>query len=266
MAKKNSQSQSEKLFPEIKPELKWLRAEYHLHTFAYRDPRSAFASGSALPVVSPTTVLLGIVSTLFSIGEAEKAKQFLSVAHHCQVMIDSPEGIIFFRAFHQLRRYHTMYKGKDKKNGLNSRYGLTTINQGTREYGLVDGLMRIFVGIPDQEIEAASLALTNLRHLGTHDSLCSLSSVVETCSQPKPEQVLYLPSRDIAQSKEQAISLLAKGMTIVTLSCFKQDQPIKPTLQHWHLAGGDDTEHVAYAIQGYFRGTTKGKVYYKRKS
>ena len=260
MAKKNSKSQSEKLFPEIKPELKWLRAEYHLHTFAYRDPRSAFASGSALPVVSPTTVLLGIVSTLFSIGEAEKAKQFLSIAHHCQVMIDSPEGIIFFRAFHQLRRYETM------KYGANPRFGLTKINQGTREYGLVDGLMRIFVGIPDQEIEAASLALTNLRHLGTHDSLCSLSSVVETCTQPKPEQVVYLPSREVARSGEQAISLLAKGVTIVTLSCFKQDQPIKPTLQHWHLAGGDDTEHIPYAIQGYFQGTTKGKVYFKYKS
>ena len=51
--------------------LSWLKAAYHLHTFAYRDPRSAFSSATGLPVLSPTAVLLGIASTLFNLGRAD---------------------------------------------------------------------------------------------------------------------------------------------------------------------------------------------------
>ena len=84
-------------------ELTWLRARYAFHTFAYRDPRAAYSSAPALPVVSPTTVVLGIASTLFSLGMASEAKAFLEVAHRCQVMVDAPDGVVFFRAFHKVR-------------------------------------------------------------------------------------------------------------------------------------------------------------------
>src|SRR2546421_11651923 len=82
--------------------LVWTRARYRFHTFAYRDPRAAFSSAFGLPVVSPTAVVLGIASTLFSLGEAEMARSFLAEAHRCKVAVDRPEGAIFFRAFHQL--------------------------------------------------------------------------------------------------------------------------------------------------------------------
>ncbi len=154
------------------PEITWQKAAFHLHSFAYRDPRSAFASGVGLPVVSPTTVLLGVVSSLFSIGDADGARSFLAVAHHCEVLVDAPNGVIFFRAFHQLRRYETL------KWGDNPRIGMTKINQGTREYGLVDGLMTIYIGVPEDQINVVDKALTNLRHLGTSDSLCSLVDAV----------------------------------------------------------------------------------------
>jgi hypothetical protein len=242
-------------------ELIWQRAAYHLHTFAYRDPRSVFASGSALPVVSPTTVLLGIVSTLFCLGDDEHARQFLSVAHQCEVMIDAPDGIIFFRAFHQLRRYETL-----KYDRANPRFGLTNINQGTREYGLVDGTVTLYVGVPRELSESASLALSNLGHLGTHDSMCALLSSVEECSKPQPNEVLYLPSKEVAQKLgEQVLAALSSGITIVTLSQFKKDAVIQPTLPHWHLVGGRDTELTAYAIPGHIQGTTKGKIYRKRR-
>ena len=91
--------------------LEWLRASYHFHSYAYRDPRSVFASGIGLPVVSPTTVLLGIVSTLFSIGMDQEASAFLAIAHICDVIVAAPDGMIFFRAFHQIRRYETMKYG-----------------------------------------------------------------------------------------------------------------------------------------------------------
>lgn len=237
-----------------KTELVWLKATYHLHTFAYRDPRSSFASGSALPVVSPTTVLLGVASTLFSIGRDESALACLSVAHECQVMIDSPDGVVFFRAFHQLRRYET------EKYGANPRFGLTKINQGTREYGLVDGTIGLYVGVPIDLSAEVEVALTNLRHLGTHDSLCSLVDSVEVCQRPEPTEVLYLPQSEMAEDlKSEVLNLLQQGVMMVTLSRF--DRPIEQTLDHWHLAGGKDTEHVSYLIPGRYEGTTRGKIY-----
>lgn len=242
------------------PGLIWQRASYHFHTFAYRDPRSAFASGTALPVVSPTTVLLGIVSTLFSLGEADRAKQFLSVANQCEVLVDVPDGIVFFRAFHQLRRYETL------KYGPNPRLGLTKINQGTREYGLVDGRIVLYVGVLESCVDAVNRALTNLRHLGTHDSMCSLVASVEACDEPKPEDVLYMPSKDVAQeSRQQILRLVEAGVTMVTLSRFKKSEAIQPTLSHWHMTGGQDTELLTYAIPGFFQGTTRGKIYRKHK-
>lgn len=241
------------------PELVWQRASYHLHTFAYRDPRSAFASGTALPVVSPTTVLLGIISTLFFLGEADEAKRFLSVAHQCEVLVDAPEGIVFFRAFHQLRRYETL------KYGANPRFGLTKINQGTREYGLLDGLITLYVGVVQDQVGSASKALTNIRHIGTHDSLCSLASEVEMCPKPTLEDVLYMPSNEVSQElRQQILNERGSDLTTVTLSRFKNSSEIEPTLKHWHIAGGQDTELLTYVIPGRFQGTTKGKIYRKR--
>ncbi len=235
-------------------ELVWLRAAYHLHTFSYRDPRSSFASGSALPVVSPTTVLLGLVSTLFSIGREESALACLSAAHECQVMVDSPNGVAFFRAFHQIRRYET------NKYGPNPRYGLTKINQGTREYGLVDGTMGLYVGIPIDLSAEVEVALTNFRHLGTHDSLCSLVGSVEVCQKPEPTEVLYLPQSEMAHDlKSDILSLIQEGVMMVTLSQF--NRPIEQTLDHWHLSGGKDTQHISYLIPGQYEGTTRGKIY-----
>ena len=46
---------------------------------------------------------------------------------------------------------------------------------------------------------------------------------------------------------------------MVTLSRF--DRPIEQTLDHWHLAGGKDTERVSYLIPGRYEGTTRGKIY-----
>jgi len=261
MGKKKVKAKSTSEDAEDQPELVWQRAAYHLHTFAYRDPRSAFASGSALPVVSPTTVILGIVSTLFCLGDDGHAKQFLALAHQCEVVIDGPDGIIFFRAFHQLRRYETL-----KYDKANPRFGLTNINQGTREYGLVDGTVTIYVGVPRKLSESASRGLSNLRHLGTHDSMVALVSPVEECAKPQPDEVLYLPSKEVAQKLgEQVLTALGSGITIVMLSQFKKDEAIQPTLPHWHLVGGKDTELTAYAIPGHIQGTTKGKIYRKRR-
>ncbi len=243
--------------------LNWLKASYKFHTYAYRDPRSAFSTSVGLPVVSPTTLILGIASTLFRVGLANEAKSFLQIAHQCNVIVDSPEGVIFFRAFHQLRRYHTQYIGKDKKKGENPRIGMTNINQGTREYGLVDGAMTVYVAVPNDQIESVKTALTNLTHLGTHDSLCALEGEVEFSS---PSQIIYMPSKEFATKISQnGLAILEKGVTIITLSCFKS--AIQPVSQHWWLSGGDDdTELLSYTIPGRFDGTTRGKIYRKNES
>jgi len=246
---------------EASGELKWLKAPYRFHTYSYRDPRSAFATAVGSPVVSPTTVLLGVASTLFRVGLADEARSFLQVAHQCKVVVDPPDGLIFFRAFHQLRRYHTRYIGKDKRKGENPRLGMTNINQGTREYGLVDGAMTVFVGIPSDQVEFVEIALLNLTHLGTHDSLCAIDGTVEFCSEPS--QVMYMPSEGLAKEIHQnGLDVLDKGVAIVTLSRFKS--AIQPVSKHWWLSGGDkDTERLSYAIHGKFTGTTRGKIYRK---
>ena len=234
----------------------WFKAAYQFHTYAYRDPRSVFASAVGLPVVSPTTVLLGIASTLFRLGKADEAKSFLKIVHKCKVRVDPPDGIIFFRAFHQLRRYET------DKYGFNPRLGLTNINQGTREYGLVDGNMVIFIGVPTPYMDPVKLALTNLTHLGTHDSLCSLVGKVEYTSEPI--DVVYMPSEKMAEKvHNEGIESLGNGVTVVTLSSFKPEKPIQPVSQHWWMTGGKDTELLSYTILGKFKGTSRGKIYRK---
>ncbi len=174
------------------PQLLWLRATYAFHTFAYRDPRAAFSSAVGLPVVSPTTVLLGIVSSLFSLGDSEGAQRVLSTAHLCKVAVDPPAGVIFFRAFHQQRRYYSTRKG------ATHRAGLTNISQGTREYGLPEGTMSLYVGVPASILDAAKHALQNRDHLGTHDSLCSLVGEVMPCNEPS--DVLYWP-RNVGRAR-----------------------------------------------------------------
>ncbi len=239
---------------DIKPSesvsLFWLKAAYRFHTYAYRDPRSAFSSATGVPVVSPSTVLLGIVSTLFSLGKKEAAQDFITIAHQCKVLIDAPDGVVFFRAFHQLRRYE---RDKDKNTGKPiPEVGLTKINQGTREYGLVEGQTTIYVGMPNIHFESAKLALLNLGHLGTHDSLCSIVGKVESCNEPN--DVIYYPP-EVWKNK------IPESATAVSLSRFKET--LNKKLEHWYLAGGNDTEIVPYFIKGRFEGTTRGKIYRK---
>ncbi|MBT9142470.1 MAG: hypothetical protein DDT32_01100 [Syntrophomonadaceae bacterium] len=244
-------------------ELVWLKATYGFHSYAYRDPRSVFASAVALPVPSPTTILLGVASTLFRLGLADDAKSFLKVSHQCEVRIDPPNGAVFFRAFHQVRRYESDKWDEPAEGKINPRVGLTDINQGTREYGLLEGPMTIFLGIPKDHIEPAKMALINLTHLGTHDSLCSLVGEVETCTEP--ENIVYAPREELAQRiRDYGIPALGQGITIVTLSRFKSQRAIQPKSGHWYMAGGDDTELVKYAIPGRFEGTSRGKIYRKR--
>lgn len=244
------------------PELAWIKAVYSFHSYAYRDPHSVFASGVGLPVVSPTTVLLGVASTLFRLGLADEAQSFLQVAHQCKVIVDPPDGAIFFRAFHQVRRYESDKWDKPAEGKINPRIGLTNINQGTREDGLIEGNMTVFMGVPKNSVEFAKIALTNLTHLGTHDSLCSLVGNVEPCSEP--QSVIYMPREELArQIRDRGPQSLGSGVTIVTLSRFKEQDPIQPVSQHWYMSGGKDTEFVSYVIPGQFKGTSHGKVYRK---
>lgn len=227
----------------------WLKAAYHFHTFAYRDPRAAFSSAPGLPVVSPTAALLGIASTLFTLGKVPEAHDFLKEIHQCRVAVDPPEGVIFFRAFHQLRRYYSTTKGKKE------RAGFTNIGQGIREYGLVAGPITLFVCIPNKFVDCVTDALRNRDHLGTHDSLCSLIGDVEPCDEP--EHVIYLSPEDW-QIKPSDVS----PVTILTLSRFKE-QAIPTVGNHWWMAGGPNTELVPFMIKGKFTGTSRGKIYKK---
>lgn len=235
----------------------WLRAKYHFHTYCYRDPRSVYSSTVGTPVVSPTTIILGIYSTLFRLGMKEEAINFFKEKDNIQILVDTPNGIIFFRAFHQVRRYET------SKYGENPRLGLTKINQATKEYGLVDGEFAVYIFISDENlVKASKIALSNLTHLGTHDSLCSLTGLVELDEEPK--NVIYQPSYSFP--KEHTLQLLQenKSITLVSLSKFKAgDLAESPFGQHWYLSGGDETEILTYVIQGSFRGTTNGKIYKK---
>lgn len=241
-------------------ELTWLKVAYSFHTYAYRDPRAVFASAVGLPVVSPTTVLLGVVSTLFRLGLADEARSFLQIAHQCKVIVDAPEGAVFYRSFHQVRRYESDKWDNSKEGKVNLRIGLTNINQATREYGLLEGPMIVFIGVPKDQADPTKIALTNLTHLGTHDSLCSLLEGVEECSAPK--DVIYMPREELAQEiHDHGVHTLDQGVTIVTLSRFKS--PIQSVSEHWYIAGGNDTERVSYAIPGRFEGTSRGKIYRK---
>lgn len=257
--KKTASAGTLDLFAGEPPALAWQKASYAFHSYAYRDPRTVFSAGSGSPVVSPTTVLLGIVATLFAFGRTEDAKALLPIIHQCEVMVDTPEGIIFFRAFHQLRRYETD-KYDTAKSGPNPRLGLTKINQGTKEYGLVQGEMTLYVAVPNEHILAVAFGLENLRHLGSHDSLCSLHGKVERCQ--KPESVIYsTPDQFSTQLSTGQVKLEGLRVTRATLSRFKAGLNWQNGKINWFLSGGNETEQFSCVIQGGLMGTTRGKIY-----
>ena len=245
----------------------WLKASYHFHTYCYRDPRSAFASGVGIPVVSPTTVFLGLVSTLFRSGRNEEAYNFIKRLESFQLLIDAPDSIIFFRAFHQIRRYETTKKGKNpvtkKWDVPNPRIGLTNINQATKEYGLVEGKYTLYLYLDESLTDNAIFALTNLTHLGTYDSLCSLIGTVEKLDS-LPTEIIYHPSTEVTDKQRSDWLQPGKSITMVTLSRFKNRSELSPTVgSYWYMAGGKDTELVTYVIPGKFVGAVKGKIYKK---
>jgi hypothetical protein len=249
--KRNAEASNETSPPNA-PELTWLKAAYAFHTFTYRDPRSPQSSAPGLPLASPTAVVLGIASTLFNLGQADEARRFLAQAHLCQVVIDPPPGAVFFRAFHQLRRYET------DKYGSNPRLGLTQINQGTREHALIEDCLRIYIGVPPALADSVTVALRNRDHLGTHDSLCSLIGDIESC--PEPTNVVFLSPE---QWQNQPPSV--RGVSIVTLARFRG--PLRPAVgDRWWMAGGPETELVPFLIQGTFIGTSRGRIFKKTDS
>jgi len=240
--------------PESVP-LTWLRARYEFHTFSYRDPRAAFSVATALPVPSPTAVLLGICSTLYELGRSREAEEFLTNIHLCGVKIDPPDGAVFFRAFHQLRRYVTQQskvKGKGKKPNI----GFTEINQGTREYGLLQGPMAIYVGVPQDQKSAVADALLNRDHVGTHDSLCSLVGEVEVVAEP--QEILYeaLDGRAARIDCEGPVSVVT--LSRFTSADFGEESPV-----NWRMSGGPNTDVSPFVIPGIFTGTRAGKIYRK---
>jgi hypothetical protein len=167
-------------------------------------------------------------------------------------VIDPPPGAVFFRAFHQLRRYET------DKYGSNARLGLTRINQGTREHALIEDCLRIFVGAPPALADSVILALRNRDHLGTHESMCSLIGEVESCAEPG--NVVFLPPEQW-QNRPPSV----RGVSILTLARFRG--PLTPTIaDRWWMAGGAETELVPFLIQGSFVGTNRGKIFRKTAS
>lgn len=235
--------------------LTWLRACYEFHSFSYRDPRAPFSVAIALPVISPTAALLGIVSTLFELGRETDAERFLRTIHLCRVKVDPPEGAIFFRAFHQLRRYITEQTKGKKEEGKNPRLGFTDINQGSREYALLEGPLTLYVGIPETQCQLAVDALRNRNHIGTHDSLCSLVGDVDLVSEPRG--IIYEPLDDLRSVRGDI------PVTVVTLARFTKADFKDASVGPWRMAGGANTELAPYIVQGRFRGTRSGKLYQK---
>jgi len=237
---------------EIGPRV-WLEARYAFHSFSYRDPRGAFSAAVGLPVVSPTAVLLGICSTLYERGQQREAEEFLSTIHLCKVKVDPPDGVVFFRAFHQLRRYVTT-QVKDPKKGPKPNIGFTEINQGTREYGLFQGPLTIYVGVPEHQKLFVADAQRNRDHVGTHDSLCSL--VGDVAEVDEPDGVLYDPL--------EAWNAHDGPVSVVALSRFVSAEFGDASPGPWRMAGGPNTELMPFVIPGSFTGTRAGKIYRKR--
>lgn len=260
MAKRKSNKPQEAA-PPARPAvpLVWSKAAYDLHTFSYRDPRSAYSSAVGLPVLSPSAVLLGVVSTLFNLGYDSEARQLLQEIDTFRAIVDPPDSAIFFRAFHQIRRYSSGIMKTSKKDYVPpADLGLTKINQSTREHALVGGPMTVYVGAPESWTEHVALALRHRTHLGSRDSLCSLVGDVET-GLPEPTEVMYLePER-----WQTEVPMNCGRTTMLTLSRFKSPFAAPTVGQYWWLSGGDNTELVPFVVKGAFHGTTRGKIYQK---
>lgn len=249
---------------------RWLGARYQAFYYHYREPGSAASRSVGSIAPSPTTVTLGISSTLFALGLAHEGREMARRAHECEVLIDTPESAVFFRATGLMRRYVNAAKKNERARlkGQEERAsgGVTDPSPDLKEHAFVGGSFGIYLHAPADMAEMVTRGLEHLTCLGSRDSMLSPEGYPFELEGP-PDGVLYSPREEIGKRlREEGLDALPHPITTATVSRFNAP----PTgygaegYEHWWMAGGDNTEHVILAIPGRYYGTNRGRVYLKR--
>jgi len=139
----------------------WVGAKYKFaSTFSYRLPN--FSSSYALSALtpSPSTIKLAAVSSAISKdGNVKKGEQLFKEICTARVSIELPDRIAAFKSF--IKRL----KPKRQGSGFEKTFGI-------REYVIYDGLLGIYIEVPDHISGEVTDALENVSFFGTSDSMC----------------------------------------------------------------------------------------------
>lgn len=179
----------------------WLKAELEFaSTFSYRVPDASaqFAIGS--PVPSPSTVKLALVDVAIRWrGSVDEGRRVFDVVKTLRVCLVPPERIVRFRAFIKRLKPDSVVAcpnhpeftvsakiAKSKRQPCpycgrvpNISKKVLQDSTGVRDYFLLDGPLTVFLQTPQSLVPELKVLLQRIRRLGTSDSVCWCTRVVE---------------------------------------------------------------------------------------
>jgi len=168
----------------------WIGARYEFASaFSYRIPYFSSSYALSAPSPSPSTIKLAVVATAINrMGSIEKGKVLFQKLRDAKVTVELPERMVFFKAF--MKRL----KKKRKEEQLKTPFGIITkrfeSTFGIREYILYDGLLSVYLNVPQDIIKEVSEVLKKIQYFGTSDSICSclesgvMEPPLERCIKP----------------------------------------------------------------------------------
>lgn len=161
----------------------WLRADYEFaSTFSYRQPDASVQFAIGVSVPSPAAVKLALVDTAIRWSwRVDEGRRIFDLVKGSKVCVVPPPRMVRFRAF--IKR-------------LEPREGRLLESTGMRDYFLLDGLLAIYIEVPQSNADEISLLLQRIRRFGTSDSLCWCTEVREETPDGRlcPYRLKDLPS------------------------------------------------------------------------
>jgi CRISPR-associated protein Cas5 subtype I-A len=155
----------------------WIAANYHFpSTFSYKIPDFSMYYAASSPVPSPSTFKLALVSALINqTGDIQRARKFFNEIKTSKILFGLPEYLTIFKAF--VRRL----KKRRQERGFDRTFGI-------REYVTLSGPLTTYINVSEKLKNEMSLALKNIRYIGSSDSICSCMKIYED-ARPQPQSL-----------------------------------------------------------------------------
>jgi hypothetical protein len=125
---------------------------------------------------------MGMIASLFQIGDKDGAEKLSSRLHEIDVKIIPPKSALSFKAF---LRYRSPPAIEDKERGLDETGSYYLSRPHMREYSIFQNELEVYVRVPEGLEDYVKKSLKNLRYLGSKDSLVTCFEISESDAPPK---------------------------------------------------------------------------------